>query len=82
MMRHRQFLPVLMILIFCVPSAQASVDSYRFVHVTIETPWYIFLFLLIGVLSPFVLMAFLMWRSLINKSDQEDKDSDHSSSVE
>jgi uncharacterized membrane protein len=42
--------------------AQASVDSYRFMHVTIETPWHLFLFLLVGVLSPFILMVALIWR--------------------
>lgn len=38
-----------------------AVDSYRFLHVTIETPWMIFLFLLCIVLFPFVLMAILHW---------------------
>ena len=79
MMRHWKYLPVLITQVFWVSSAWASVDSYRFFHVTIETPWYIFLFLLIGVLSPFALMAFLMWQSLINKSKREDEDSEHSS---
>ena len=37
-------------------------DSYRYLHVTIDTPWTIFLFLLIAVLSPFALMAVLIWR--------------------
>lgn len=39
-----------------------AVDSYRYLHVTIDTPWAIFLFLLPIVLSPFILMAFLYWR--------------------
>lgn len=38
-----------------------AVDSYRFLHVTIETPWMIFLFLLCIVLFPFVLTAILHW---------------------
>ncbi len=38
-----------------------AVDSYRFIHVTIETPWMIFLFLLCIVLFPFVLTAILHW---------------------
>lgn len=42
--------------------AQAAVNSYRFLHVTINTPWHIFLFLLVGIFSPFVLMVVLMWR--------------------
>jgi hypothetical protein len=39
-----------------------ALDSYRYLHVTIETPWTIFLFLLVAVLSPFILMAVLAWR--------------------
>jgi len=38
-----------------------ALDSYRYLHVTIETPWMIFLFLLVIVLSPFILMAVLYW---------------------
>jgi hypothetical protein len=52
-------------------SAQAAVDSYRFAHVTIATPWYIFIFLLMGVFAPFVLMAVLAWRNATRKSDRE-----------
>ena len=58
-------------------SAQASVDSYRFVHVTIATPWYIFLFLLMGVFAPFVLMAVIAWRNAARKSAQEVEDTNH-----
>ena len=39
-----------------------ALDSYRYLHVTIDTPWSIFLFLLIGIFAPFVLMAVLVWR--------------------
>jgi uncharacterized membrane protein YadS len=53
-------------------TAEAAVDSYRFVHVTIATPWYIFIFLLMGIFAPFVLMAVLAWRNAIRKSDQDD----------
>jgi uncharacterized membrane protein YadS len=63
-------------------SAQAAVDSYRFMHVTISTPWYIFLFLLMGVFAPFVLMAVLAWSSAVRKSDREKIDADGKSSVE
>jgi len=55
-------------------TAQAEVDSYRFVHVTIATPWYIFIFLLMGVFVPFVLMAVLAWRNAARKSGQEAAD--------
>lgn len=57
-------------------SAQAQVDSYRFMHVTIETPWYIFIFLLMGVFVPFVLMAVLAWKNAIRKSKREAADSE------
>jgi len=45
----------------------ASVNSYRFMHVTINTPWYIFLFLLMGIFAPFILMVVLMWRHSLHK---------------
>jgi len=63
-------------------SAQAAVDSYRFMHVTISTPWYIFLFLLMGVFAPFILMAVLAWSSAARKIDHESADSDQNPSVE
>ncbi len=47
----------------------ASVNSYRFLHVTIDTPWHIFLFLLIGIFAPFILMVVLMWRNSARKRD-------------
>ncbi len=40
----------------------AATDSYRWLHVTIETPWAIFIFLLPMVLLPAVLMAILYWK--------------------
>ncbi|OIR11715.1 hypothetical protein GALL_65710 [mine drainage metagenome] len=50
------------------PMARAAVDSYRFAHVTISTPWYIFIFLLMGIFAPFVLMAVLAWRNAMRKA--------------
>ncbi len=43
-------------------AAFAAADSYRWLHVTIDTPWMIFLFLLPMVLIPAVLMAVLYWK--------------------
>lgn len=57
-------------------SAQAQVDSYRFIHVTIDTPWYIFIFLLMGVFVPFVLMAVLAWKNTTRKSEREAADTE------
>ncbi len=53
-----------------------AVDSYRYLHVTIDTPWAIFLFLLPIVLSPFIIMAILYWRFAIKKSKARDATSD------
>jgi F0F1-type ATP synthase assembly protein I len=61
----------MMLGIASVSSAQAAVDSYRYAHVTISTPWYIFLFLLMGVFAPFILMAILAWRVAMRKSEQK-----------
>jgi len=46
----------------------AATDSYRWLHVTIDTPWAIFLFLLPMVLFPAILMAILYWRFSGKKS--------------
>lgn len=48
-----------------------AVDSYRYAHVTIETPWVIFIFLLLIILLPFVLMAVLYWYFATKKSEEE-----------
>jgi uncharacterized membrane protein YadS len=72
---------ILLLGLVATSSAQAAVDSYRFVHVTIATPWYIFIFLLMGVFAPFVLMAVLAWRNATRKSDREVVDAGHKPSV-
>lgn len=54
-----------------ISSAQAAVDSYRYAHVTISTPWYIFIFLLMGVFIPFILMAVLAWKVAMKKTENE-----------
>lgn len=51
-----------------------AVDSYRYLHVTIDTPWHIFLFLLVIVLLPFILMAILYWHFTLRKSEPVPQD--------
>lgn len=51
-----------MLAILLLPQAARATDSYRWLHVTIDTPWAIFIFLLPMVLLPVVLMAYLYWR--------------------
>lgn len=53
-------------------------DSYRYLHVTIDTPWLIFMFLLPIVLSPFILMAWLYWRYAGRRAGDERSDHDQS----
>lgn len=48
-----------------------AVDSYRFMHVTIQTPWMIFIFLLVIVLFPFILSAILHWHFASKKNEVE-----------
>jgi len=50
-----------------------AVDSYRFLHVTIDTPWFIFIFLFFLVFSPMILSAVIHWRNAL-KRDDEDED--------
>ena len=66
-------LPCLLLALFSllVTTQAQAVDSYRYLHVTIETPWAIFLFLLPIVLSPFILMAIMYWRFAGRKRDQQ-----------
>ncbi len=63
---------ILAILLCASSTAQAAVDSYRFAHVTISTPWYIFIFLMMGVFAPFILMVILAWRSAMRKPEQNE----------
>jgi hypothetical protein len=63
-----------------ISTAQAAVDSYRYAHVTISTPWYIFIFLLTGVFAPFILMAVLAWRVAIKKSREVEEDKSETTS--
>lgn len=55
-----------------------ALDSYRFLHVTIETPWLIFIFLLGAIFAPFVLMAVLVWRYTERRPEGEEGDTGQS----
>jgi len=54
-------------------SEALAVDSYRYLHVTIDTPWLIFVFLFFLVFAPMILSAILHLRNAMRK-DGEDKD--------
>ena len=53
--------------------AAFAIDSYRYLHVSIETPWAIFLFLLVAVFAPAILMIVLMWWRPPSKSSSAPK---------
>ncbi len=65
-----KFALTLCLALLMADSSYAAVDSYRYLHVTIETPWMIFLFLLPLVLTPLVLMAVLAWRYAERKKEE------------
>ena len=62
-----------MVLLSGLSAPAWAIDSYRYLHVSIDTPWAIFLFLLPIVLSPFILMAILYWRQAARKSREEEE---------
>ena len=66
---------VVFVVLMLTASSVFAVDSYRYAHVTIETPWAIFLFLLVIVLLPFILMAILYWHFALKKA-KADQNSD------
>lgn len=51
-----------------------AVDSYRYMHVTIETPWLIFMGLLVVFMSPFILMAVLHWHFAFRAKKEPSKE--------
>jgi len=69
-----KFVKALCAVLLCMTSGSAwALDSYRYLHVSIDTPWAIFIFLLPIVLSPFILMAILYWHFAGRRSRKEDQ---------
>lgn len=46
-------------------------QNFRYLHVTIETPWIIFIFLLVIIMFPFILTAILYWYFAYKKNAEE-----------
>ncbi len=62
-----------LIIIFGVGLATPAVaDTYRYMHVTIDTPWAIFIGLMFAILLPFVLMAVLYWKNAVRRNAEAD----------
>lgn len=55
------------VLLMVLSDSALALDSYRYLHVTIDTPWLIFLFLLPTVLGPLIVMAILYWYFAMRK---------------
>ncbi len=66
----KKILPLCLLLLW--PMQAMAIDSYRFLHVTIDTPWIIFVFLFFLVFAPMILMAILYWKYAFG--EQEDKE--------
>lgn len=63
----------MLLLLSCFSSSVEAFDSYRYLHVTIDTPWLIFLFLLPAVLAPLILMVVLYWRFAMRKAKDKEE---------
>ena len=51
-----------------------AVDSYRYLHVSIETPWTIFVFLFFLVFAPMILLVILHWYNAFKKDKKDEND--------
>ncbi len=63
---------LLMVVGLCWAMPAWAVDSYRYLHVSIDTPWSIFVFLFFLVFAPMLLAVVLHWRHALKKDDDED----------
>ncbi|MDQ6979834.1 MAG: hypothetical protein Q9M09_06585 [Mariprofundaceae bacterium] len=69
----------LFMLMLLWPLQAMAVDSYRFLHVTIDTPWFIFVFLFFLVFSPMILMVVLYWRFGVGSKEEDESSADKKS---
>jgi len=66
----------LFMLVLLWPLQAMAVDSYRFLHVTIDTPWFIFVFLFFLVFAPMILMVILYWKYALDSKKEDEVSSD------
>ena len=59
------------LLLLLISQNAIAVDSYRFLHVSIDTPWILFIFLLCIIMIPFILSAILYWYFAAKKNKAE-----------
>ncbi|OIO70193.1 MAG: hypothetical protein COW19_08280 [Zetaproteobacteria bacterium CG12_big_fil_rev_8_21_14_0_65_55_1124] len=66
---------LLLTTLLCFWSSEAmAVDSYRYLHVTIDTPWMIFVFLFFLVFAPMILSAIIHLRNAMRGDKPEERD--------
>jgi heme/copper-type cytochrome/quinol oxidase subunit 2 len=63
---------IMLLLLMIQSQSVYAVDSYRWLTVSINTPWMIFVFLLPLVLVPLILMAVMYWRFAKPADDKEE----------
>jgi len=63
---------VLILMSLCWTMPAWAVDSYRYLHVSIDTPWSIFVFLFFLVFAPMILAVVLYWRHAFKDHDEDD----------
>ncbi len=51
-----------------MPAPAWAIDSYRYLHVNLESVWAIFVFLFFLVFLPMILMAVLYWWNAVKKN--------------
>ena len=61
-------------LILMLPLQVHALDSYRYLHVTIDTIWYIFLGLAPLVLAPFAVLMWVYWRRAARQNEEQGRD--------
>ncbi len=60
------------VLLVLVSEGAWALDSYRYLRVTIDTPWMIFLVLAVVVLLPFIILMVLYWYYAAKKPSPEE----------
>lgn len=71
---NRLFSTLFASLILLWSNEALAVDSYRYLHVTIDTPWMIFVFLFFLVFAPMILSAILHLRNAMRRDKEEEAD--------
>ena len=67
------FVRIGLLLLLVQANSAFALDSYRYMHVSFNTLWYIFIGLMVVILFPFLLMAYLAWHYSKKKKAAQEK---------